>query len=364
MALEVMDLHDRLCERFDMKLNDQVVSRIKGLGPDEATHLVRLCSESETSSSLNLLGFCSAKGIGVPQDRGRAIEYYTKSAHLGNPVAMTNLGNCLHMGDGVERNVGLAVEWYRKSSQRGNSRAMSYLGARYETGVGVEKDEKLAVEWYRQAADLGDPAGMKDLGRCLEDGIGVERNVELAVEWYRKSADLGDRVAMSNLGRCLNHGIGTTKNEESAIEWYTRANTHTSLWNLGMLLQHRSPDEAIVALGRSCLLAGTDGDRTSCRDKIVDLMVESSRYGAVDLLLEKIRGDQRNETLQRENQALRTEVDTLNTELETLRTELEFRPGGPGFERVRDDFHAKVRRDAMTSLTVPCSRLVDRRRSL
>ena len=44
------------------------------------------------------LGVCHAKGRGVPQDFGRAVELYRKAAAQGHGDAMCNLAHCLEKG--------------------------------------------------------------------------------------------------------------------------------------------------------------------------------------------------------------------------------------------------------------------------
>ena len=72
---------------------------------------------------MNNLGYCFKHGVGVAQNKTKAVEWYTKSAEKGNSIAMYNLGMCFEEGHGVARNLATALEWYTKARDAGDEDA-------------------------------------------------------------------------------------------------------------------------------------------------------------------------------------------------------------------------------------------------
>ncbi len=58
-------------------------------------------------------------------------------------------------GQGVEQDYKKAMEWYLKSAALGNASAMYNIGSAYENGLGVKRDMEKATEWYQKAVDAG-----------------------------------------------------------------------------------------------------------------------------------------------------------------------------------------------------------------
>lgn len=57
------------------------------------------------------------------------------------------------------------MEYYEKSAELGNLKAMNHIGYMYGKGNGVEKDRAKSLEWYKKAAELGD----EDAKKSAED---------------------------------------------------------------------------------------------------------------------------------------------------------------------------------------------------
>jgi TPR repeat protein len=68
---------------------------------------------------------------------------------------MYNVAHCYEEGLGTIKNLKEAINWYKKSAELGNCYAQNSLGYMFEEGLGVERDEAKAVEWYTLSADLG-----------------------------------------------------------------------------------------------------------------------------------------------------------------------------------------------------------------
>ena len=138
----------------------------------------------------------------------------TKSrAIIGYAPSQADLGLNYMMGQGVPQDKGKAVEWWRKAADQGEYRAMYWLGMAYERGDGVAKDDWKALELFRRSddadwdpasqklyslaktyrvdAEKGNPSAQFFMGVAYENAYGVERDFAKAAEWYRKAAERG-----------------------------------------------------------------------------------------------------------------------------------------------------------------------------
>ncbi len=103
---------------------------------------------------------------------------------------MNNLGVYY---DEIEKDYPKAIEWYMKSANLGNKNAMNNLGVYYKD---IEKDYPKAIEWFIKSANLGNTTSMNNLGVYYDE---IEKDYPKAIEWYMKSANLGNSKAMNNL---------------------------------------------------------------------------------------------------------------------------------------------------------------------
>jgi len=92
-----------------------------------------------------------------------------------------------------------ALEWFRKSAELGNARGQTILGKMYEKGEGITQDYSKAHYWYHQAAQRGDAEGQFKLAAMYYEGKGVKKNYIQAANWYRKSAAQGFGPAQTML---------------------------------------------------------------------------------------------------------------------------------------------------------------------
>lgn len=69
--------------------------------------------------------------------------------------AMLRFGERFEYGLGVVQDRSKAVEWYRRAAELGHADAQYKLGVCYENEWGVAKDRTEAAKWYRRAAEQG-----------------------------------------------------------------------------------------------------------------------------------------------------------------------------------------------------------------
>ena len=150
------------------------------------------------------------------EDYSTALECYNNASESEEPLfaamAMNQIGYLYECGFGVEQDYAAAMEWYEKSADLGNSDAMSYIGVMYVIGDGVEEDYAAAMEWFKKAADLGNSDAMEVIGFLYEEGLGVEQDLAKAQEWYEKAgvpekAEAAKKAAASSGGSSNDTGF-------------------------------------------------------------------------------------------------------------------------------------------------------------
>ena len=88
-------------------------------------------------------------GLGVPQDKDRALEWYSKASRLNHEIAQFNLAWIYYNGDNVEKDNFEAFKYYSLSAEQGYSKAQFNLASLYYSGEGTMKDYVNAYKWFK-----------------------------------------------------------------------------------------------------------------------------------------------------------------------------------------------------------------------
>ena len=59
------------------------------------------------------MGYYYLEGIGVEQDKEKAVFYFMRAVRKQNETAAFNLGECYKKGNGVGKNLKESLRWYR-----------------------------------------------------------------------------------------------------------------------------------------------------------------------------------------------------------------------------------------------------------
>ncbi len=115
----------------------------------------------------------------------KAIDFYTRSAKLGNNQAMCNLGYCYYYGRGIEADKQRGFEYFMDSAIYNNPEGTMKMGDFYRYGEFVHKNEEKALKLYERvmylAEDLEDyPEIFLRLGECYLKGIGTQKDIDIA----------------------------------------------------------------------------------------------------------------------------------------------------------------------------------------
>ena len=99
------------------------------------------------------LGLLYENGQIVKQNTEKAMEYYLKSADMGNVTAQCLLGLRYTTGkDGIGQDQQKALEFFRRAAERGDDASQFYLGVRYILGDGCVKDPARGFEWLQNVS--------------------------------------------------------------------------------------------------------------------------------------------------------------------------------------------------------------------
>ncbi len=167
---------------------------------DYATAYGRLLpfAERGIASVQHRIGVMTYLGAGVPADKPRAAQWYTKAAIQGAGEAQMRLGGMYLRGDGVEKNLALAAWWLERAAHKNYGDAQYNLATMHATGVGKPKDNIKAYAWLTRAMDRNNRAAA-GLRRQLARSMSAAE-VEQAVKLAR-----GARPSHIGLGVLVNH---------------------------------------------------------------------------------------------------------------------------------------------------------------
>lgn len=140
-------------------------------------------------------------GRGVPQDYGKAAQYFRIAAEKGDPVAQGALGQLYSDGQGVEKDVFQGFKWYLKAAENGNIDAQSNVALAYGLGKGTAPNAKESFRWELAGAKQGSADAQYNVGLMILKGLGTQQNEGLGLEWIRKSAEQGKEEARSFLAK-------------------------------------------------------------------------------------------------------------------------------------------------------------------
>lgn len=116
-----------------------------------------------------------------------ALGWWEKADARGSANASLQLGLLYENGQIVKQNTEKAMEYYLKSADMGNVTAQCLLGLRYTTGKdGIEQDQRKALEFFRRAAERGDDASQFYLGVRYILGDGGVKDPARGFEWLQK----------------------------------------------------------------------------------------------------------------------------------------------------------------------------------
>lgn len=178
---------------------------------------LRSAAEQEHTDAQYFLGQIYHQGEKVKQDIVLAIEWYTRSAENGNPLAQHNLAHLLLDHDIEEEEK--AIYWLRKASE------LNFIPAQIDLAYFLLNDFdeleykiKEALYWYYKAAQSDSPDALYALANLYLTGQHLSKNIAIAALHYEEAAKLGHKLSIYNLAILnLNGGEKFPKNMKKGL---------------------------------------------------------------------------------------------------------------------------------------------------
>lgn len=178
------------------------------------------------------LGLQLMTGLGIAEDRNRAMALFEEAARGGDMEALAELGRAYMLSHEYEK----AEPFIARAAEKGCLKALALLG-RLKTEeelflcerYGTKPNEATLAEGLKYclpAARGDDPDGIYCLARAYESGLGVKKDEKKALVFALSAAKLGNAEAMALVGKLYEEGRGTGKDVEVALRCYTAANSN------------------------------------------------------------------------------------------------------------------------------------------
>lgn len=138
-----------------------------------------------------------------------AVSYARAAAHAGSPAGQRVYGHMLAMGLGIDEDRARAVELFRSAAEGGDA-----LG-RYGLAV-LTDDPEESLSLFEAAAR----AGVVVAGASLADRLSALDRDDEALDWYVWAAERGHLGAMNAAACWYRDGFGTTPDPVQAVRWF------------------------------------------------------------------------------------------------------------------------------------------------
>lgn len=119
-------------------------------------------------------------------------------AKTGDAYAEFQLGRCYYEGLGVKENRKKAVKRLEKAGEQGIPEAQMLAGVAYWTGLDVKMNDVKGVKWFEKAADLGEPGAFFYLGASYYLGKGFKQDFMQSYKWTLLFKESGHSVITNN----------------------------------------------------------------------------------------------------------------------------------------------------------------------
>jgi TPR repeat protein len=146
----------------------------------KAARFFEQASAAHHAGAQRSLGYLLMDGLGVPEDKPRAIELWEAAARGGDRFAQLNLGLQYASGKTVAKDPARAIPLLTAAAEQGMTNAMAGLG---DVLAGLDRDAE-ARAWYVKAAERGHGGAMSAVAQWYRDAIGGPRDRVQAARWY------------------------------------------------------------------------------------------------------------------------------------------------------------------------------------
>lgn len=179
-------------------------------------------SGKKSSEDLYKLANCYYFGIGVEEDKGKALELFLDLANSGNSDAALSLAYNALVSN---KNLDETFRWLNRSSELGNKRAENFsnylvFGAGlYNFDISLPSIDADRLALVEKKAKEGDSASRILLGGLCED----KKDYNSAFCRYKKAAESGHSEAQLMLGESYYYGRGVEADIKKAVSYFSEA---------------------------------------------------------------------------------------------------------------------------------------------
>lgn len=128
----------------------------------------------------------------------KSFDKMLEKANADDARAMFNIAKMYQKGVGVPKNYGKAVDWYLKALQEGNLEAGFVLGAMYLNGqISLSENVEMALSCWESVAEKGHARAMIGIAVIYYFAYKVvEQDLEKASKYHGRAMQLNDPIAL------------------------------------------------------------------------------------------------------------------------------------------------------------------------
>ncbi|OMP84786.1 Chitin synthase regulatory factor 3 [Diplodia seriata] len=207
----------------------------------EAHKIVKKLAHNKHPESMFYMADSMGSGqLGFERSEKDAFSLYLEAAKLGHAQAAYRTAVCCEIGaedgGGTRKDPVKAVQWYKRSAALGDTAAMYKMGMIQLKGLlNQPKAPQEAITWLKRAADHANeenPHALHELALLYSNKAGsrdaaadvVARDEQYAFNLFKKAAEFGYKFSQFRLGEAFEYGmLGCPIDTKKSIGWYTRA---------------------------------------------------------------------------------------------------------------------------------------------
>ena len=203
----------------------------------DANKILKKLVAATNPDAMFYLADCYGRGsLGLEADPKEAFVLYQHAAKIGHPAAAYRTAVCCELGNddggGTRKDPLKAMQWYKRSAMLGDAPAMYKMGMIQLKGLlGQQRNPREAIGWLKRAAERADaenPHALHELGLLYEQQQGndssVVRDESYSFKLFHQAAALGYKFSQFRLGTAYEYGLfNCAIDPRQSIMWYSRA---------------------------------------------------------------------------------------------------------------------------------------------
>lgn len=202
----------------------------------DAHKVLKKHANGSHKEGMYFLADCLGRGVfGHEPDHKEAFGLYQSAAKMGHAAAAYRTAVCCEIGHedggGTRKDPLKAIQWYKRSATLGDTPAMYKMGMIQLKGLlGQPRNPREAIGWLKRAADQADaenPHSLHELGLLYESAAPEDviiRDEGYAFSLFKRAAELGYKFSQFRLGCAYEYGLmGCPIDPRMSIMWYSKA---------------------------------------------------------------------------------------------------------------------------------------------